>query len=168
MSTATPGPAPAEGTLAPPPGDCRRRASPGCLFDRIVAGDVPAHVVLDEPAVVAFLDHRPVFPGHALVVPREHYQFIAELPDELLGRLAGAARRVATAQRSALGNPGTWIALNDVVSQSVPHVHFHVVPRRPKDGLRGFFWPRSRYADEAEAASVADAIRTALGTREPR
>ncbi|MST34161.1 HIT domain-containing protein [Acidimicrobiaceae bacterium USS-CC1] len=133
-----------------------------CLFDRIVAGEVPAHVVLDEPDIVAFLDHRPVFPGHALVVPRVHVATLAELPEALLGPLLAAARRIAAAQRAALGNAGTWLALNDVVSQSVPHVHVHVVPRRPKDGLRGFFWPRSRYADDAEAAATAAAIRAAL------
>lgn len=133
-----------------------------CLFDRIVAGSVPAHLVLDETDVVAFLDHRPVFPGHVLVVPRAHHRSLAEVPEEALGGLFGAARRVAAAQRAALGNPGTWIALNDVVSQSVPHVHLHVVPRRPRDGLRGFFWPRGRYATDAEAASVAESIRAGL------
>ncbi len=133
-----------------------------CLFDRIVAGELPAHVVLDEADIVAFLDHRPVFPGHALVVPRAHVPTLAELPETLLGPLLAAARRIAAAQRAALGNAGTWLALNDVVSQSVPHVHVHVVPRRPKDGLRGFFWPRGRYADDAEAAATAAAIRAAL------
>lgn len=133
-----------------------------CLFDRIVAGDLAAHLVLDEPRVVAFLDHRPVFPGHTLVLPRDHVATLADLPEDLLGPLLAAARRVAAAQRTALGNPGTWLALNDVVSQSVPHVHLHVVPRRPKDGLRGFFWPRSRYADDAEAAATAAALRAAL------
>ena len=133
-----------------------------CLFDRVVAGEVPAHVVLDEPGVVAFLDHRPVFPGHVLVVPRAHHATLSDLPEELLGPLLGAARRLAAAQRGALGNPGTWVALNDVVSQSVPHVHLHVVPRRPKDGLRGFFWPRGRYTDDAEAAAVAASIREQL------
>lgn len=134
----------------------------GCLFDRVVTGEVPAHLVLDEPGIVAFLDHRPVFPGHVLVVPRAHHATLAELPEDLLGPLLGAARRVGAAQRYALGNQGTWVALNDVVSQSVPHVHLHVVPRRPKDGLRGFFWPRGRYADDDEAAGVAAAIREQL------
>jgi histidine triad (HIT) family protein len=133
-----------------------------CVFDRIIAGDLPAHVVLREGDVVAFLDARPVFPGHTLVVPREHHRHLADLPGHLLGPMFEAARRVAAAQRSALGNAGTWIALNDVISQSVPHVHLHVVPRRPRDGLRGFFWPRQRYADEAEAASVAAALRSAV------
>lgn len=135
-----------------------------CVFDRIVAGDVPAHVVLDEDQVVAFLDTRPVFKGHTLVVPRRHYATMAELPSDLLEPLLDAARRVGAAQRLALGSGGTWVSINDVVSQSVPHVHLHVVPRRPKDGLRGFFWPRTRYADDAEAGEVAAAIRAALSS----
>lgn len=137
-------------------------SEPGCLFCRIVAGDVAAHVVLDEPELLAFLDHRPVFPGHTLVVPRRHHATLADVPDGLLGPLLAAGRRVAGAQRDAFGNAGTWLSMNDVVSQSVPHVHLHVVPRRRGDGLRGFFWPRRRYADEAEAGAVASALRSAL------
>jgi histidine triad (HIT) family protein len=133
-----------------------------CVFDRIIAGEVPAHILLDEPTLFAILDYRPVFPGHTLIMPRQHYPHLADLPADLLGPILDAGRRVAEAQRAALGNTGTWIALNDVVSQSVPHVHLHVVPRRPKDGLRGFFWPRSRYASEEEAASLAASLRAAL------
>jgi histidine triad (HIT) family protein len=135
---------------------------PPCVFDPIIAGDAPAHLVVDDADMVAFLDIRPVFAGHTLVVPRRHFATIDELPVELLGPLLAAGRRVAAAQRVALGCTGTWLALNDVVSQSVPHVHLHVVPRRPKDGLRGFFWPRTRYADDAEAAGVAASLRAAL------
>jgi histidine triad (HIT) family protein len=133
-----------------------------CPFDRIIAGELPAHVVVDEADIVAFLDIHPVFKGHTLVLPRRHHSHLVDLPAELLGPLLEAGRRVAAAQRAALGSAGTWLALNDVVSQSVPHVHLHVVPRRPKDGLRGFFWPRTHYDDEAEAASVAAALRAAL------
>lgn len=133
-----------------------------CVFDRIVDGTAPAHVVLDEPDLMAFLDQRPVFPGHTLVVTRHHWSGIGEVPLDLLGRLVDAGRRVAAAQRAALGAEGTFYGLNDVVSQSVPHVHLHVVPRRRKDGLRGFFWPRGRYADDAEAADVAARLRSAL------
>jgi histidine triad (HIT) family protein len=136
----------------------------GCPFDRIVAGETPAQVVLDEEDLFGFLDHRPVFPGHTLVVTRAHYATLADVPAGLLGPLLDAGRRVAAAQRRALGSAGTWLSVNDVVSQSVPHVHLHVVPRRPKDGLRGFFWPRHRYADDGEAAGVAAALRAALDT----
>lgn len=133
-----------------------------CIFDRIIAGEIPGHVVVDEPEIFAILDHRPVFPGHTLVLPRRHYAHLADVPADLLGALMVAGRRVAAAQRVALANPGTWLALNDVVSQSVPHVHLHVVPRRPKDGLKGFFWPRTRYESEEAAAEMAAALRVAL------
>jgi histidine triad (HIT) family protein len=137
-----------------------------CVFDSIVAGDSPAHLVLDEGEILAFLDVRPVFHGHSLVVPRQHWATLDELPADLMGPLLDAGRRVGAAQRAALGAEGTFFAFNDVVSQSVPHVHLHVVPRRKGDGLRGFFWPRHRYKDEAEAASVAASLRAALATRD--
>ncbi len=133
-----------------------------CPFDRIIRGEAPAHLVLDETDIVGFLDVRPVFKGHTLVLPRRHHTHLADLPADLLGPLLEAGRRVAAAQRDALACAGTWLALNDVVSQSVPHVHLHVVPRRPKDGLRGFFWPRTRYDDETEAAAMATDLRRAL------
>jgi histidine triad (HIT) family protein len=136
--------------------------SSACAFDPIIAGTAPAHLVLEEPEVVAFLDARPVFPGHTLVVPRRHYETVSELPVGMAGLIWDAGARVAAAQRTALGAAGTFFGLNDVVSQSVPHVHLHVVPRRPKDGLRGFFWPRQRYAGDDHAAATARAIRDAL------
>ncbi len=137
-----------------------------CPFDAIVAGTVPAHIVLDEPAVVAFLDARPVFKGHLLVVPRRHFVTLADLPDELIGPLFEAVRRISTALPAALGAQGTFVALNNVVSQSVPHVHVHVVPRTKGDGLRGFFWPRQRYESDDEAASYAARIADALAAQE--
>jgi histidine triad (HIT) family protein len=133
-----------------------------CIFDEIIAGTRPGFFVLDEPELVGFLDVRPVFEGHTLVVPRRHVATISELPAHLLGPLLDAGRRVARAQRTALGAEGTLVLLNDVVSQSVPHVHLHLVPRRRRDGLRGFLWPRIRYPDEAAAAAVAARLREAL------
>ncbi|HLK38821.1 MAG TPA: HIT family protein [Polyangiaceae bacterium] len=133
--------------------------SPLCPFCEIVAGRGHAHVVLDEPRVVAFLDVRPVFPGHVLVVPRAHRRALSEVPPEQVGDLFAAAQRVAAAIEASLGAEGAFVALNDKVSQSVPHVHVHVVPRRRKDGLRGFFWPRHAYATEQEAAAIACRIR---------
>jgi len=137
-------------------------ADPACAFCRVVAGSEPGHVVLDEPLVVAFLDRRPLFPGHTLVVPRHHVPTLPELPAELLTPYFGALQRVASAVPAAVGAAGTFVAANNVVSQSVPHLHFHVVPRNPKDGLRGFFWPRGRYESEAEMAAVAAAVRRRL------
>lgn len=120
------------------------------------------HVVLDEPELVAFLDHRPVFDGHTLVVPKDHYDTLADLPPHLLAPLLDAGRRVAAAQRAVLGAEGAFFALNEVVSQSVPHVHLHVVPRRFGDGLRGFLWPRHRYESEDAAAQLASRLRGAV------
>jgi histidine triad (HIT) family protein len=133
-----------------------------CLFCRIVAGDAPAHRVLDETDVVGFLDARPVFKGHVLLVPRTHYDTLADLPEQLFAPFLGAAQRVAEAVRTALGAQGSFVAMNNVVSQSVPHLHIHVVPRTKGDGLRGFFWPRTKYADDAEAADYATRLRAAL------
>jgi histidine triad (HIT) family protein len=134
----------------------------GCVFDRIIARESEAHWVLDDPEVAAFLDVRPVFKGHTLVVPKAHAQTVGELAGGVLGLLTETGRRVAAAQRAALGCDGTLFLLNDVVSQSVPHVHLHVIPRRRKDGLRGFMWPRLHYDSEEEAAAVAAGIRSAL------
>jgi histidine triad (HIT) family protein len=134
----------------------------GCIFDRVIDGGMPAHIVLDEQDFVAFLDHRPVFDGHTLVVPRTHYATLADMPEDLLGPMLGAGRRVAAAQKQALAAQGAFFALNEVVSQSVPHGHLHVVPRRAGDGLRGFLWPRHRYENEEVAAGLAALLRGAL------
>ena len=137
-----------------------------CLFCRIVDGSQPAHVVLDEPLTLGFLDTRPVFKGHVLLVPRIHVPTLVDLPGELLPVLMGAAQRVAGAMVDGLGAQGSFVAVNNVVSQSVPHLHVHVVPRTKGDGLRGFFWPRTTYAspDEAReyAARVAGAVPAPL------
>ena len=133
-----------------------------CLFCAVVAGSEPAHVVLDEPDLVAFLDHRPVFKGHVLVVPRAHVVTLPELPPELLAPLFGAVARCCQAVVDGLEADGSWVAANNVVSQAVPHLHVHVVPRRRKDGLRGFFWPRQKYVDEDEMSDYASRIRSAL------
>ena len=136
--------------------------SGACVFCAIVAGEAPAAVVLDDDVCVAFLDTRPLFPGHTLLVPREHHETLADLPPQLVEPLFGRARRLAAAVERGLGATGSFVAMNNRVSQSVPHLHVHVVPRNPKDGLRGFFWPRGRYDDEAHAASVAAQLRAAL------
>jgi histidine triad (HIT) family protein len=133
-----------------------------CIFDLILAGQLPAHSVLEDQDLVAFLDNHPVFDGHTLVVPRLHYPTLAALPEALLGPLLDAGRRVAAAQQAALGAEGSFFALNEVVSQSVPHVHLHVVPRRRGDGLRGFLWPRHRYPSDEAAAALAERLRDAL------
>src|SRR5512132_718959 len=133
-----------------------------CPFCEIVAGSRSPHTVMDDELVVAFLDVRPLFPGHTLLVPREHLETLADLPSERLGPYFERAQRLAGAMEDMLGAAGSFVAINNRVSQSVPHLHTHVVPRNPKDGLRGFFWPRTRYADEGEAAGVAAKLRAAL------
>jgi histidine triad (HIT) family protein len=135
----------------------------GCTFCRIAAGELPAHVVLDDGDVVGFLDARPVFEGHVLVVPRVHRDTLLDVPAAELPVLFGAVQRVAAAVVDALGAQGSWVSVNTVVSQSVPHVHVHVVPRTKGDGLRGFFWPRTKYASDDAAAAVAAKLRAALG-----
>ncbi len=133
-----------------------------CVFCDLLSGARAAHVVYDGPDGFAFLDHRPLFPGHVLVVPREHHATLPDLPTAVVGPLFLLVRRVAVAVEAALEAGGTFVAMNNRVSQSVPHLHVHVVPRRPKDGLKGFFWPRHPYDDEAHMARVAAAIGAAL------
>jgi histidine triad (HIT) family protein len=134
----------------------------GCAFCAIVAAETAAHRVLDDDAVVAFLDVRPLFPGHTLVVPRHHHETLADLPAGEVGPLFDRVRRLAAAMEDGLGASGSFVAVNNRVSQSVPHVHVHVVPRTKGDGLRGFFWPRQRYGSEEEMAAVAGRLRAAL------
>jgi histidine triad (HIT) family protein len=133
-----------------------------CIFCSIVAGRSAAHRVLEDDLCIAFLDARPLFPGHTLVVPRAHRETLRDLPREELEPLFGNAQRISRALERAGGAEGTFVALNDRVSQSVPHVHVHVVPRRKGDGLRGFFWPRHKYASDAEAADTATRLRAAI------
>jgi histidine triad (HIT) family protein len=127
-----------------------------------VRGEVAALVVDEGPEAIAFLDHRPVFAGHCLVVPRVHRETLADLPVDELGPLFARVQRVARAVEKGLAADGTFVAANNRVSQSVPHFHVHVVPRRRKDGLRGFFWPRQKYESDEQAAATRDAIRNAL------
>ena len=134
-----------------------------CLFCGIVAGSVPAFKVVDTPDGVGFLDIRPVFKGHVLVVPRAHVVTLPDLPAADLPGFFGLVQRVAAAVPAALGATGTFVANNNIVSQSVAHLHFHVVPRTKGDGLRGFFWPRHRYDSDDEATGIAAAIASELG-----
>ncbi|MEY2437220.1 MAG: histidine triad family protein [Acidimicrobiaceae bacterium] len=132
------------------------------MFCEIVAGTASAHVVLEDADVLAFLDARPLFPGHTLLIPRQHVETLPDLPAPLVQPLFAAAQRLAKAMVDGLGAEGSFVAINNVVSQSVPHLHVHVVPRTKGDGLRGFFWPRTKYASDDEAAAVAARLRAAL------
>ena len=133
-----------------------------CLFCRIVTGELAATVVYEDANSVAFLDHRPLFHGHTLLVPREHIETLADLPTPLIGPYFEAAQLLSRAIQTGLDAEGTFVAMNNRVSQSVPHFHVHVVPRRKKDGLKGFFWPRTKYKDDEEMKTVQAKIVAAL------
>ena len=133
-----------------------------CLFCGIARSEVDAHVVLRNDDVAAFLDARPVFKGHVLLVPREHVVTLPDLPAAMRSPFLEAGQRLAAAMTNGLGAQGSFVAMNNVVSQSVSHLHMHVVPRTKGDGLRGFFWPRTRYADDAEAVEYAERLKNAL------
>jgi histidine triad (HIT) family protein len=135
-----------------------------CVFCGIVAGKLPARIVFQDGLSLAFLDRRPVFLGHCLLIPKEHYETIEDLPFELCGPLFYNAKRVATAARIAMAAEGTFLGINNKISQSVPHLHIHIVPRRAKDGLRGFFWPRQKYESESQEIQIQEAIEYALST----
>jgi histidine triad (HIT) family protein len=133
-----------------------------CAFCSIVSGEAEAHIVFEDDVSLAFLDDRPLFPGHSLLIPREHLKTIWDLPDELLATLFENARLLSQAVRDAVDAQGAFVAANNIVSQSVPHFHVHLVPRNRKDGLRGFFWPRQKYESDDDAKRSADAVRKAV------
>jgi histidine triad (HIT) family protein len=135
-----------------------------CRFCAIVRGDVEAHLVLEDDETLAFLDSRPLFPGHSLLVPREHVETLVDLPDGLLPPFFANARLLARAMEVGMGAEGSFVAINNRVSQSVPHLHLHVVPRTKGDGLRGFFWPRQKYRDDAHAAETRDRLRETVAS----
>ena len=133
-----------------------------CTFCEIASGEIQADIVFEDAGTMAFLDHRPVFPGHTLLIPRAHFETLADLPDELIAPLFRNAQMLSRAVPQAMGAEGTFVAMNNKISQSVPHLHVHVVPRRRKDGLRGFFWPRRKYGSDDERKGVAETIRRSV------
>jgi len=137
-----------------------------CLFCKIVSAEFAARPVFEDEISLAFLDHRPVFPGHCLLIPKNHYETLADLPKDLVGPFFTNAQLLSGAVELAMEAHGTFVAMNNRVSQSVPHLHVHIVPRRRKDGLKGFFWPRRPYENEDEASAVQTAIRRAIADLE--
>src|SRR5580700_9738048 len=133
-----------------------------CTFCRIVAGELAAATVFEDALSLAFLDHRPLFPGHCLLIPKAHYETLADLPEDLTGPLFGNARLLSAAVERAMQSDGSLLAINNKVSQSVPHLHIHIVPRRRKDGLRGFFWPRRAHPGEEHMRQAQTAIQAAV------
>lgn len=135
-----------------------------CLFCGIISGEVSATIVFEDDTSLAFLDHRPLFPGHCLLVPRDHFETLSDLPAELIDPFFGNVQMLSRAVEVAVEAEGSFVAMNNRVSQSVPHLHVHVVPRRKKDGLKGFFWPRSKYRNEAEMAEIQGLIKSTIRT----
>lgn len=133
-----------------------------CLFCQIVKGELPAQHVFEDENSIAFLDHRPVFPGHSLLIPKTHFEELSDLPANLVGPFFLNSQMLSRAVASAMEAEGTFVAINNRVSQSVPHLHVHVVPRRRKDGLKGFFWPRHKYESDEHMLSVQNAIQMAV------
>jgi histidine triad (HIT) family protein len=135
---------------------------PNCTFCKIIRGEVQSHLVFEDDISLAFLDHRPLFPGHCLLVPKEHLETLVDLPADLIAPLFANAQLLARAVEQSLKAEGSFVAMNNRVSQSVPHLHIHIVPRRKKDGLKGFFWPRQPYKSEDDILQAQIALKTAI------
>ena len=133
-----------------------------CIFCKVVRKELSATVVFEDDQSIAFLDHRPLFHGHCLLVPKQHYETLSDLPSGLIKPLFETAQLLSRAIEAAMKAQGTFVAMNNRVSQSVPHLHIHIVPRRKGDGLKGFFWPRTKYADQAEMTAVQNLIQSEL------
>ena len=137
-------------------------SSSGCIFCKIVEGELDSPIVFEDEATLAFLDHRPLFPGHTLVIPRKHFETLADLPSTGIQAFFSNVQMLARAVEGAMDAEGSFVAMNNRVSQSVPHLHVHVVPRKKKDGLKGFFWPRTKYRDREHVEEVRDQIRSVI------
>ena len=133
-----------------------------CIFCQVVVGQKSGAIVFEDEISLAFLDHRPLFPGHCLLVPKKHFETLADLPGQLIGPFFSNVQLLARAVEFGLDAEGSFVAMNNRISQSVPHFHVHVVPRRKKDGLKGFFWPRNKYSSEIEIMEVQERIAAAI------
>ena len=145
-----------------PTGRTERHSAQNCLFCKIVRGEVESYRVFEDSVSLAFLDHRPLFPGHCLLLPKQHYETLADLPAELVAPFFLNAQLLCRAVETAMQAEGTFAGINNCVSQSVPHLHMHIVPRRHKDGMRGFFWPRTAYRAPEDALRAQQAIQAAV------
>jgi len=133
-----------------------------CIFCQIITGELAAPIVFQDDISTAFLDHRPLFPGHTLLVPNQHFETLSDLPKELVGPFFNNVQLLTRAVELAMTSEGSFVAMNNRVSQSVPHLHVHIVPRNKKDGLKGFFWPRSKYQGDAHVADVQQSLQAAI------
>jgi histidine triad (HIT) family protein len=142
--------------------------STNCTFCKIIRSELQSHIVFEDDISLAFLDHRPLFPGHCLLVPKTHHETLADLPADLIAPLFANAQLLTRAVEQSLQAEGTFVAMNNRVSQSVPHLHIHVVPRRKKDGLKGFFWPRQPYKNDAEILQAQNLLKTTIAQLQKR
>ncbi len=138
--------------------------NPDCVFCRIAAGAIATDIIAEDESTLTFLDQSPVFPGHLLIVPRQHFDTLLDLPDDLLAPFFSQVRRAARAVEIGLESHGSFVAINNKISQTVPHLHAHVIPRRKRDGLKGFFWPRRPYTDETHRQQIVAQLRAAYRT----
>lgn len=136
--------------------------NPDCPFCKIVRSEAQSYTIFEDDNTLAFLDKRPVFPGHSLLIPKSHYETLIDLPTSLIGPLFQNAQLLARAMEQGLQAEGTFVAINNRISQSVPHVHIHIVPRHKKDGLKGFFWPRQHYTDEATILNIQSTLQSTV------
>lgn len=149
--------------------DLQHRFREDCAFCKILLAQADCHRVFEDEHTLAFLDHRPLFPGHCLLIPKTHLETLVDIPDSLIGPLFSTARMLAGAIQQGMDAEGTFVAANNRISQSVPHFHVHIVPRRKGDGLKGFFWPRRKYKDADEINAIGAKLRTAIGqSHQPR
>ena len=135
---------------------------PDCSFCKIVRSEVQSYTVFEDDLSLAFLDKRPLFPGHCLLIPKSHYETLIDLPSSLVGPLFQNVQLLVRAIEQGLQAEGTFVAINNRISQSVPHLHIHIVPRHKKDGLKGFFWPRQHYPDEATILNIQKTLRITI------
>lgn len=138
------------------------KTDPSCVFCKIVSGNLDAAIVFDDDQTLAFLDNRPLFHGHTLVVPKNHYETLSDFPSDFIDQFFKNVQVINRGVERAMEAEGTFVAMNNRVSQSVPHLHVHVVPRRKKDGLKGFFWPRTKYSDEQQLDEVKTRLRSVI------
>jgi len=138
-----------------------------CLFCKIAKGAIPSLGVFEDGISFAFLDNKPLFPGHCLLVPKAHISALQDMSADILAPLLGNVQLMSTAIEAAMKAEGSFVGINNRVSQSIPHLHIHIVPRNRGDGLKGFFWPRTKYSDEKAARDVQQAIRAAVGRLKP-
>jgi histidine triad (HIT) family protein len=133
-----------------------------CIIDLIIDKQIKAYTIFEDENYIAFLDHRPVFPGHTLVAPKHHVETLYDLPEGQIHSCFSLVQRIGRAVKIGMRASGTFVAINNMISQSIPHLHIHVIPRNKGDGLKGFFWPRVAYQGEEHMVITQTQIKNNL------